>query len=185
MAAWCRIDDLQLVIEVIDFDPAGKFDASLIWYSCPDGTEQGYIKDGVTFRPLTPEEVYPTVGFENDYIYDVEKAKRQKQGNINNGYAAAENVPVTVGGFDFDASNNALAEINSINVAVLLGETLPSGFTWIDTDGVEHPADAAMMAALQKQVAIKHYQDSHKYAQRTKEIEAATTIAEVAIVGDW
>jgi hypothetical protein len=185
MASWCRIDDLQLVIEVIDFDPAGKFDASLIWYSCPDGTEQGYIKDGVTFRPVTAEETYPTVGFENDYIYDVEKAKRQKQGNIDSGYTAAEDVPVTMGGFDFDASNNALAEINSISVAVLNGEALPAGFTWIDTSGVEVPADAAMMAALQKSVAIKHYNDSHKYARRTKEIEAATTIAEVAIVEDW
>ena len=182
---WCRIDDLQLVIETTDIDPDGRYDPSLIWYSCPDDTEQGWIKDGVTFRPTTAEETYPTVGFENDYIYDLAKAKTQKQGNIDVGYTAAEDAPVTIGGLDFDATNNALSEINSINIAVLLGETLPPAFTWIDTAGVEHPADATSMATLQKEVAIKHYQDSHKYARRTKEIEAATTIAEVAIVGDW
>lgn len=182
---WCRIDSIQLVIEVVDVDPAGRYHPDLIWYSCPDDTEQGWIKDGVTFRPTTAEETYPTVGSENDYIYDIARAKEQKQANIDTGYSIAEKVPVTLGAFSFDASNDALSEINSINVAVLLGETLPPGFTWIDTDGIEHSADAATMAALQKEVAIKHYQDSHKYARRTKEIEAATTIAEVAIVGDW
>ena len=182
---WCRLDSLNIVVEVVDEDPTGKYHPDIIWYTCEDDTEQGYIKDGVTYRPLTDAEKYPTVGSEADYIYDLETAKEAKQSNLDAGYTAAEDVPVTIGGFDFDATNNALSEINSINVAVLLGETLPPGFTWIDTSGAEHPADAAMMATLQKEVAIKHYQDAHKYARRTKEVEAATTIAEVAIVEDW
>lgn len=50
MMMWARIDS-EVVIELTDIDPAGRFHASLQWLACPDGVQQGWIYDGVNFAP--------------------------------------------------------------------------------------------------------------------------------------
>jgi hypothetical protein len=58
---WCRVDNNDFVIEVIDFDPTGLFHSSLTWYDCPAGTEQGWYKDGSTIRPAEAQDIYASL----------------------------------------------------------------------------------------------------------------------------
>ena len=112
-------------------------------------------------------------------------AKETKQLAIDSNYATAEDVPVTLAGYSFDANTKSLTESMSVVVAVTGGYTLPGGFTWIDSSGVARPTNAAGIKALFKAISIKHYQDAHNYAKLTKQVKAATTLAEVAAVVDW
>jgi len=112
-------------------------------------------------------------------------AKEAKQSTIDTNYQAAEDVPVIVGGFTFDANTKALSESMSVVVAVGEGYVLPGGFTWIDATGVAQPTNAAGIRTLFKQISIKHYQDAHNYAKLTKQVKAATTLAQVAAIVDW
>ncbi len=112
-------------------------------------------------------------------------AKEAKQSAIDTNYQAAEDVPVNVGGFTFDANTKALSESMSVVVAVGEGYVLPGGFTWIDAIGIPRPTNAAGIKALFKKISIKHYQDAHNYAKLTKQVKAATTLAQVAAVVDW
>jgi len=112
-------------------------------------------------------------------------AKEAKQTAIDTNYQAAEDVPVNAGGFSFDADTRALSESMSVVVALAEGYTLPGGFTWVDAAGTARSTDAAGIKALFKLISIKHYQDAHNYAKLTKQVKAATTLAEVAAVVDW
>ncbi len=112
-------------------------------------------------------------------------AKAAKQTIIDTNYDAAEDIPVTAGGFSFDADTKALTEAMSVVVAVAEGYTLPGGFTWVDAAGTARATNAAGVKALFKLISIKHYQDAHNYARLTKQVKAATTLAEVAAVVDW
>lgn len=47
---WARIEE-NLVMELTDTDPEGRFHPSLIWVECPADTQQGYIYDGEYFTP--------------------------------------------------------------------------------------------------------------------------------------
>lgn len=38
---WARLESNE-VVELIDFDPAGKFHSSLIWKKCDDTVKQGW-----------------------------------------------------------------------------------------------------------------------------------------------
>lgn len=56
---WVRLDS-STVIEVIDFNPAGKYHESIIWHECNnDSVEQQWTTDGANWYPPeipTPEE---------------------------------------------------------------------------------------------------------------------------------
>jgi len=112
-------------------------------------------------------------------------AKEIKQTAIDTNYQTAEAVPINAGGFDFDADTKALSESMSVVVALAEGYTLPGSFTWIDATGVARPTNAAGIKTLFKQISIKHYQDAHNYAKLTKQVKAATTLAQVAAIVDW
>ena len=59
---WCRRDDSEYVVEVIDFDPTGLFDPSLIWHECPDDTEQRDWFNGSSYVqpvPMPPPDNLP------------------------------------------------------------------------------------------------------------------------------
>ena len=51
---WARIEN-NVVIELTDIDPAGRFHPSLIWVECPADTQHGYIYSNGEFTP--PPEV--------------------------------------------------------------------------------------------------------------------------------
>ena len=112
-------------------------------------------------------------------------AKQAKLDNHATGDRAAEDTPVTYELNDYDATEGALTEINSIATYVLGGETLPAGFTWITTYNIEVPFTALNVKELFVLIAKKHYQDAHKYAGLTKQVEAATTVAEIEAIPDW
>jgi hypothetical protein len=54
---WCRRNENEIVVEVIDFDPTGLYAPELIWYDCPDGTEQGDFWNGTDY--VKPTELPP------------------------------------------------------------------------------------------------------------------------------
>lgn len=58
MTTWARIEN-DMVMEVTDVDPAGRFHPSLTWVQCPDGTAyHDEYKNGVFTKHVTP--VLPT-----------------------------------------------------------------------------------------------------------------------------
>jgi hypothetical protein len=60
---WARIES-GTVRELIDFDPAGRFHASLVFVPCPEGTEQGDLFDeqaGTFSKPPAPPAPPPPV----------------------------------------------------------------------------------------------------------------------------
>lgn len=50
---WARLEN-NVVMELTDIDPEGRFHPSLIWVECPEDTQYGYIYDGTNFYP--PEQ---------------------------------------------------------------------------------------------------------------------------------
>jgi len=84
MAKWARIVD-DVVIEITDVDPEGRFHPDLIWETVPENVEQNWVKSGNSFAapvvvpavpadhtiphkldengnvvPLSPEEILPS-----------------------------------------------------------------------------------------------------------------------------
>ncbi|MDO9428453.1 MAG: hypothetical protein Q7T93_16675 [Methylobacterium sp.] len=58
---WARLDG-SVVFEVINSDPEGRFDPSLLWVACPADTQQGATYDakkGTFTNPPAPEPVEP------------------------------------------------------------------------------------------------------------------------------
>ena len=53
--AFCRVEN-SFVVEVITVNPDGLYHPDLIWVACPDGTQQGWIQDGATFREATAND---------------------------------------------------------------------------------------------------------------------------------
>lgn len=47
---WARIEN-NIVMELTDIDPAGRFHPSLIWVECPVDIQQGYIYSNNEFTP--------------------------------------------------------------------------------------------------------------------------------------
>lgn len=61
---WCRLDENNFVMEVIDFDPEGKYHPDLIWQECEDDTESNDYWDGENYiKPTPPAEIdYSAIG---------------------------------------------------------------------------------------------------------------------------
>ena len=51
---WARIEN-NVVMELTDIDPTGRYHDSLIWVECPPDTQRGYIYNSGEFTP--PPEV--------------------------------------------------------------------------------------------------------------------------------
>lgn len=47
MAKWARIEN-NVVMEVTDIDPEGRFHPSLIWVACGDEVDQRWVYDGIS-----------------------------------------------------------------------------------------------------------------------------------------
>ncbi|KLU15414.1 MULTISPECIES: hypothetical protein [Xenorhabdus] len=48
---WARLEN-NIVIELTDIDPAGRFHPLLIWVECPAGIPSGYVyKNGKFIQP--------------------------------------------------------------------------------------------------------------------------------------
>jgi hypothetical protein len=55
MAKWARVENGE-VIEIISFDPAGKFHPSLTWTPCSDAASPGWTLDNGSFtKPKDPD----------------------------------------------------------------------------------------------------------------------------------
>lgn len=55
---WARIEN-NVVAEVTDIDPAGRFHPSLIWVECTTDVQQNWLYDGKKFSPPAPvQEVF-------------------------------------------------------------------------------------------------------------------------------
>ena len=39
MTKWARKDENNQIVEIIDYDPSGKFHEGVIWHEVPDNTE--------------------------------------------------------------------------------------------------------------------------------------------------
>ena len=77
--AWCRVDNDNFVIEVIQTDPTGIFHESLVWYPCPDGTQQGWYKDGATVRPAETQDIYASLAEYKAYAEAVADSEAQRR----------------------------------------------------------------------------------------------------------
>lgn len=51
---WARIEN-NVLMELTDIDPTGRYHDSLIWVECPPDTQRGYIYNSGEFTP--PPEV--------------------------------------------------------------------------------------------------------------------------------
>lgn len=47
---WARLEN-NVVMELTDIDPEGRFHPSLVWVECQEDTQQGYIYDNGAFTP--------------------------------------------------------------------------------------------------------------------------------------
>lgn len=47
---WARLEN-NVVMELTDIDPEGRFHPSLIWIVCPADVQQGYIQENGEFKP--------------------------------------------------------------------------------------------------------------------------------------
>lgn len=54
MRKWARIES-NVVVELTEIDPEGRFHPSLVWVECNEDTQQGYTSDGVDFFPPEPK----------------------------------------------------------------------------------------------------------------------------------
>lgn len=63
---WARIEN-NVVMEIIDFDPVGRFHPDLIWVECPENCEQrwtyidGQFNTPISLPPPTSPEPTPEV----------------------------------------------------------------------------------------------------------------------------
>jgi len=58
---WARIKN-NVAVEVINFNPRGKFHPSIIWIQVPDEVRQGWTTDGTTWTaPEIQEPVEPVI----------------------------------------------------------------------------------------------------------------------------
>ena len=71
---WARIKNNK-VIEIINFNPKGKFHKSIIWHKVPLGTKQGWTSDGQNWFP--PEIVTPV-----EILDEVEAAQLIKKAEV-------------------------------------------------------------------------------------------------------
>ena len=131
------------------------------------------------------QEFIQAGGTIEDYVQPLSEAKAEKQATIESNYAIAEALPVTLGGFDFTADSEAQGETLAVISRVDHGDTLPPGWTWPDSDGVERATDAQGMVSLFKAISNKHWADRHNKAILMGLVLAATTIAEVEAIEDW
>jgi DNA-binding ferritin-like protein len=150
--AWCRIDNDNFVIEVIDFDPTDRFNESLVWYACPDGTQQGWIKDGTNFRPATASDSLTLEEYKNE-------AESIADGEAERRIALAEANPLV--GQDLDENgrirnnrrrnNKAKRKINEITDAddhLLDHIDLIYDSLYLRLDAIEAAADYAAVEAI-------------------------------------
>ncbi len=56
MTKWARIED-EIVVEVIDIDPSGRYHESIKWFAVSDEVEQGWVVDDGSFA--TPDPALP------------------------------------------------------------------------------------------------------------------------------
>jgi hypothetical protein len=57
---YARIVD-GVAVEIVPFDPAGRYDPTWVWVECLEGTKPGATYDGSEFtNPVEPEPVEPT-----------------------------------------------------------------------------------------------------------------------------
>ena len=54
MSTWARLDASQRVIEIATTDPTGRYHASVVWQSVPDGTQPGWIEANGVFAAPAP-----------------------------------------------------------------------------------------------------------------------------------
>lgn len=54
---WARLEN-NVVMELTDIDPEGRFHPSLVWVECPEGTQQWYIYENGSFtQPVEVSEL--------------------------------------------------------------------------------------------------------------------------------
>lgn len=71
MAKWARIKD-NVIVEIIDFDPEGKFHPDIVWQEVPNNAETGMVnRDG---QWVTLEK--PVVKSELEQILELLKAQK-------------------------------------------------------------------------------------------------------------
>lgn len=55
MSTWCTRNSDEIVTETVTIDPTGRYHSDMVWYSCPDGTQQGDYYDGSIY--VSPEDI--------------------------------------------------------------------------------------------------------------------------------
>jgi len=94
----------------------------------------------------TDEEAWDKVA--RTWKPDATKVAEKKHRDIVREYETKRNAGVKYKGAIFQSDRQSMAALVAVVTALANGWIIPDGYTWVDKDNKEHPADAAWLKGL-------------------------------------
>lgn len=125
----------------------------------------------------TPATPYHTFNFlTKQWEINFDKAKREKKFTIDLYKDELNNAPIEYQGAMYDGNQSSKTALLSWQMQILLGNSVPVGFVWLDVNNVEHPADNQFILNLSQLLTERNSQLAQIAWTTKAEVDTLTDI---------